>query len=371
MRILYFSRGYTPHDFRFLSSLADSEHEVFHLQLEEDARKVESRPIPAAVKTLHWRRAHSKLSFRNFLAYRQALLEIIHQADPHLVHAGPIQSCAFLTATTGFKPLVSMSWGSDILKESDRNLITKWITKYTLSRTTLLLVDNEAVLKKSLVLGARAKRIVKFPWGIGLETYSPRHESLLRRQLGWQENFVLLSLRSMEPIYGVDVIAQAFSLAVKENPSIRLLLLGGGSQEQKIRDILDQAGVTQYVNCVGHVGQKELPDYYQACDVYVSASHSDGSSVSLMEALASGKPALVSDIPGNREWIDANRNGWFFGDGNVTELKDRIVSIAQNKPVLANFGANAREKAEQKANWQNNFQILLKAYQTAQRLTKG
>ncbi len=371
MRILYFSRGYTPHDFRFLSSLAESDHDIFYLQLQEDRRQLEARPLPDNIQIVQWQNGQLQLTFSNFHPYRKELKRILDQIKPDLVHAGPIQSCAFLAAATGFKPLVSMSWGSDILKDSDRNLFTKWITKYTISRSTLLIVDNDAVLKKSVVLGAQAKRIVKFPWGINLETFSPRHESVLRKQLGWEDNFVLLSLRSMEPIYGVDVIVRAFTQAVKENSSIRLLLLGGGSQEQKIRDILTQAGVTPYVNFVGHVGQKELPDFYQACDLYVSASHSDGSSVSLMEALASGKPALVSDIPGNREWIDANSNGWFFSDGNVTELKDIILSSAQNKHELSIFGANARKKAEQKANWQNNFQILLKAYQTAERLTKG
>ncbi len=371
MRILYFSRGYTSHDFRFLSSLAESEHDVFFLQLHEDRRQLEARPLPDKIHIVHWQTPQVKLTFRNYFVHCKELKRILDQIKPDLVHAGPIQSCAFLVASTGFKPLVSMSWGSDILKESGRNLFTKWVTKYTLAHTMILLVDNNAVFRKSVALGTLEKKIVQFPWGINLEAFSPHHESLLRQQFGWQDNFVVLSLRSMEPIYGVDMIARAFSLAVKENSSIRLLLLGGGSQEEKIRDILTDAGVTSFVNFVGHIGQKELPDYYQACDLYISASHSDGSSVSLMEALASGKPALVSDIPGNCEWVEPNYNGWLFSDGNIKELKDKILSAAQNKDNISILGANARKKAEQKADWQVNFQILLKAYQTAERLMKG
>ena len=55
---------------------------------------------------------------------------------------------------------------------------------------------------------------------------------------------------------------------------------------------------------------------YRAADLYLSASHSDGSSVSLMEALGCGLPVLVSDIPGNREWVTDGEQGWLFPDGD-------------------------------------------------------
>ena len=83
---------------------------------------------------------------------------------------------------------------------------------------------------------------------------------------------------------------------------------------------MDEEKINEKVFFGGHVPQIDLPGYYQAADLYISASHSDGSSVSLMEALASGLPVLVSDIPGNVEWVEPGRQGWLFKDSDVTSL---------------------------------------------------
>ena len=114
----------------------------------------------------------------------------------------------------------------------------------------------------------------------------------------------------------------------------------------------------------GFASRADLPGIYRSADVYVSASHSDGSSVSLMEALACGKPALVSDIPGNREWIQTGVQGWLFKDGDAHELAAKMESICENgvEPLLA---TNARLLAEARADWGRNFQSLMDAYELA------
>jgi glycosyltransferase involved in cell wall biosynthesis len=83
-----------------------------------------------------------------------------------------------------------------------------------------------------------------------------------------------------------------------------------------------------------------------------------------MEALASGLPCLVSDIPGNREWIEDGVNGWLFRDGDADHLAEKIGYAIQNRRSLPKFGEAARKTAEQKADWQKNFGKLLEAYDT-------
>ena len=55
MRILYFSKDYTPHDHRFLSALAETEHEVFYLKLEQNLRQIEDRPVPSQIQHVLWK----------------------------------------------------------------------------------------------------------------------------------------------------------------------------------------------------------------------------------------------------------------------------------------------------------------------------
>jgi glycosyltransferase involved in cell wall biosynthesis len=180
-------------------------------------------------------------------------------------------------------------------------------------------------------------------------------------------------LRTWENIYGVDIVAGAFVAVSKSEPDLRLILLGKGSQETEITEIFEDAGVTDQVYFGGVVTQNNLPDFYHAADLYVSASHSDGSSVSLMEALASGLPVLVSDIPGNQEWINQAQNGYLFETGSVEKLTNAILEIVKNKNQLPQIRQKARKTAERKANWDENFPKLLEAYQIAlnSNLTNG
>jgi glycosyltransferase involved in cell wall biosynthesis len=175
--------------------------------------------------------------------------------------------------------------------------------------------------------------------------------------------FTLLCIRSWEPRYGVDVLAKAFTLVVASRFDVNLLLLAGGSQEEAIRQILHPGRLDDHVTYAGQVPQRELPAYYHMADLYISPAHVDGSSVSLMEALACGLPCLVSNIPANREWVTEGVNGWLFQDGDANALAARILLIMNGRESLSKIGEAARRVAEEKADWSKNFQKLLKAYE--------
>lgn len=365
MKVLYFSRDYTPHDHRFLSALAQTAHTIYYLRLERQSRQLEVRPLPSQVEQVVWRGGRRPVGWRDYPRLLADLRQVIRRLQPDVIHAGPIQSTAFLAALSGFRPLVSMSWGSDMLLDADRSAWMRWVTRFTLRRTTILAADCRTVQEKAARFGFPAERVVLFPWGVDLARFQPGRAEAFRARRGWQDAFVVLSLRTWEPLYGVDVVARGFARAARQMPNLRLLLLGGGSQAGLIRSIFEQEGVQEKVFFGGQVNGDDLPQYYQAADLYVSASHSDGSSVSLMEALASGLPVLVSDIPSNREWITPGREGWLFADGDDRELSEGILRAAGQPERLKEMRLAARRLAEERANWQVNFQRLLAAYQLA------
>lgn len=371
MRVLYFTRDYTPHDHRFLSALAQTDHRVFALRLERGSRQLEDRPLPPQIEQVNWRGGHRVVNWVDWPGLLWDLKRVIRRIKPDVIHAGPVPNVAFMAALSGFKPLVSMSWGSDLLRDIDRDGAKLRTARYALNHTTILLGDCQAVKEKALSMGFSAERVVLFPWGVDLQTFSPAPTSLRRQRLGWQENFVILSLRSWEPLYGVDLVVRAFCRAAQHRPELRLLLLGNGSQAPYIHNWVQSHNMLDQVHFGGQVKNSDLPEYYRAADLYLSASHSDGSSVSLMEALACGLPVLVSDIPGNREWIAGQPAGTLFPDGNEDALVEAILKAAQQRYELAERGQAARKLAEERADWQKNFSKLLEAYEMAVRLGRG
>lgn len=364
-RVLYFSQDYTPHDFRFVNSLAESGQDVLYARLECNG-SVERRPLPAGVRMVDLTQdtpGKSRKAYEHRVVAR--LKELVNEFQPDVVHAGPLPGPAFLAARAGLHPLVSMSWGSDLLLETRRSLRAAWRAFIALRHSDWLVGDCLAVRDRAAQLGFPSKRTTLFPWGIDLQKFTPGDENELRVSWRWEKQFVLLSLRAWEPIYGVEDILQAFARARRFIPELRLLLLGKGSQEERIHQLLRELDLHEFVRMDGNIPNDELVRYYRACDLYVSASHSDGSSVSLMEALACGKPVVVSDIPGNREWVDGTGVGWMFRDGSETELAEKLQASVRQTERLTAMSFAARRLAEERADWSKNFPHLLIAYSSA------
>ncbi|MBG0787839.1 MAG: glycosyltransferase, partial [Anaerolineaceae bacterium] len=99
-------------------------------------------------------------------------------------------------------------------------------------------------------------------------------------------------------------------------------------------------------------------------DLYVSPSHSDGSSISLLEAMATGRSVLVSDIPSNREWVMDGVNGRLFTDGSEADLTTKLVEMVTD-PKRTDYGKQAHLVATERADWVQNFRKCLLAYQLA------
>lgn len=366
MKVLYFSRDYTTHDYRFLSSLAQTEHEIYYLRLERRGHALDDRALPTRVEQIAWAGGQKPARLSDGFLLLKDLYRVIRRVNPDVIHAGPIQTAAFLVALIGFRRLVSMSWGYDLLRDARRNKWWRWATQFTLRKSAALVVDCETVRREAERYGMKPDHILSFPWGVDLEHFKPKETSTLADDK--EAPFTLLSTRSWEPLYGVDIVARAFVLAAQVYPQLRLVMTGNGSLAGELRRIFQSTELLERVSFPGQIRQADLPRFYQNADLYVSASHVDGASVSLLEAMACGCPVIVSDIPGNLEWVTPGVHGWIFPDGDVRALAQGIIEAVQKRERMPEMGRACRALAEARANWRENFPKLLQAYQLALRV---
>lgn len=362
MKLLYFSLDYTPHDHRFLSALAETEHQVYYVRLQRGPRQTEDRPVPEKIEQVLWEGGQDIFRWRDVPKYVGGLRRIIRRIKPDLIHAGPIQTCAFIAVLTGFRPILTMSWGFDLMKDVYRGRWWEFATRYTLKRSTFFTSDANVTRDTAVTYGMDPTKTIVFPWGVDLQHFTPSVHQPSNLQPS-TKGFTLFCNRSWESNYGVDVLAKAFVKVAQQKPEVSLLLLGGGSQGSIIRQILSKGNVIDRVTFPGHINNRELPRFYQMADLYISPSHVDGSSVSLMEALACGLPCLVSDIPANKEWVFDDQNGWLFPDNDANALAAKIIHVIEHRKMLPALGENARKVAEDRADWPKNVAKLLTAYE--------
>lgn len=359
MKLLYLHQTYTPHDHRMLTASAAHYDEVVFMRRDADAPNQDPRPLPAGVREVAWRPG-------NLRGLRRA----IAAEQPDLIHAGPLTGVAHLAAKTGFHPLVVMSWGWDLLLAARDSFLARSRARFALSQADVAIGDCRTIRELLVANGMSDDRIVTFPWGVDLDEYRPDgDDGGLRAELGWQDAFVLLHVRGWAPLYGVEAFARAFVRAAQAQPRLRLLMPGAGPLAGKLRASFERGGVLERVHMPGNLYQSQLPNYFRAADLYVANSHSDGSSVSLMEALASGLPVLVSDIPGNLEWVRDGQEGWTFPLDDVAAM---VAGIERALGAdLASMGRKARQTAEARADWQHNQKDLIAAHQLALELARG
>ncbi len=362
MRVLYFSRDYTPHDYRFLNAIVGNGDDVWYLRLE--ARNTyESRHLPASVHIADWPFGTAPFNIESEEDKAVEALRAISQSiKPDVVHSGPLTDCSYLAAKAGLHPHVSMSWGFDLGREIETTPKALERAQFALANADWFLGDCYIELDKAEELGFDRNHAEIFPWGIDINRFSP-DESYLRDEISGEENFLILSLRTMEPNYDVETVVRAFLLAVQSEPNMRLILLGDGSQMPKLKEIAEKDPNGKKINFYGRQPNEILVDYYRACDLYVSASIVDGSSVSLLEAMGCGIPVLMSEIQGNLEWIRNKENGLLFETGNIEDLSKKMIYCCRNRDRLGKYAASARKLIEEKADWNKNKVKIHTAYE--------
>ena len=360
LTLLYVSLGYTTHDRRFLQLFRDAGLRACHLRLL--GGHLDSRTVPEGIECAFPAGDRHLKTCADFVVRWRELRQFMARVKPDVVLAGPVPTATFLAALTGFAPLIAMSWGSDLLVDVRRSRLTRFAARYALRRSRAVFGDCRAVLEAARSLARFGDdQLLAFPWGIDLENFSPAPSALdLREKLGWVDNPVIIATRSWEPVYAVDILVKGFALIRARRPSARLLLLGDGSLTPEINALIDQLGVREIVHAPGRIGYDLLPQYFRLADCYASSALSDGTSVSLLEAMACGLPAIVTNGYGNVEWVAPGRNGWLVEAGNPRALAAAMLEALDCDP--GRWAAMKRANVEEvraRADWGKNGPRLI------------
>lgn len=365
-RVLYVSQGYSTHDRRFLERLRESGHEVWFLPCSQDPVPYERRPVPEGIRPLPPLRAGgARGPLRDALISVPRLRAHLREIRPQMVHAGPVQTGAFFCALAGCRPLLVMCWGSDVLVTPQRSPWLRWVTGFTLRRAEKVLADCGAVKDRVTELsGLPPERIVTLPYGIDLGAYGEDRTPLgLRDRLGWRGCRVLISVRSLEPGHGTLVLFEALRRVLRELPDVRAILLGDGSLRRTLERMAQSAGLDGKIHFGGQVAEELVPAYFREADLYVSAALSDGTSVSLLGAMASGLPVVVTDGAGNREWVRPGVHGWLTPPGDPAALAAALREALTMDPARRQrIGSFNSVEVRKRADWRRNFGRLLEAY---------
>jgi glycosyltransferase involved in cell wall biosynthesis len=235
--------------------------------------------------------------------------------EPDIVH---LHSCRMGSETVELckkhnLPLVYTEHYSGVLGEMDDNL------KYQLE-TTLKGCDCAIAVSEDL----KAKMVETRPDTIVIPNLVDTSKFVIMPQVLPEGEFVFSAMGNLVPLKGYDVLLRAFAAALPHMPGAKLYIAGTGEQEQILKDLIQELGISDHVSLVGYVTRAMAPKFYNECDCFVCSSYYETFGVTLIEALACGKPVIATRC-GGPEGIVTHKNGLLVNVGDVMAMKKALV----------------------------------------------
>jgi len=205
-------------------------------------------------------------------------------------------------------------------------------------------------------------RVVEVPNGVDTERFRPGgKDPALVARYGLEGKMVVLFVGNLQPFKRLDLLIEA--VAGIGDPSIVLLVVGGGYGEPEYRAQTRRLGVENRVIFAGPKSPyADLPDHYRLGDMLVLPStRSESFGLVVLEAMASGIPAIVSSLPGPSSLVEDGADGFVAHAGDAEDLKRKILMLAGDAGGRRRMGGRAREKAVGRYGWDRAGDILEKA----------
>jgi glycosyltransferase involved in cell wall biosynthesis len=207
------------------------------------------------------------------------------------------------------------------------------------------------------------------PFGIDTGVFSKAESRPLEKG-----EVVVGTVKTLAPKYGIDILIRAFALAredLRESKSeeavrLRLLIVGGGPDETKLKILAEECGVADVSTFSGRVPHEEVPEYLHQMDVYVAVSRSESESfgVAVIEASACGLPVIVSDVGGLPEVVVVDRTGLIVRREDVSATAQAISRLVQDRNLRQRMGLQGRLHVEENYEWTNNVSQMEEVYFT-------
>lgn len=272
--------------------------------------------------------------------------------DCKLIIAGPLTDAILLIPKSISIPILGISHGYDLNLESNNSKLSE-----NIDRCSSIIADCEYIIDILTNKYKYMKEIHNMPFGCDYNYFSTSIPT-------YSNDILILVTRNWSLVHGNQVIIAALEILLKNQIKFNCSFMGDGPLlTSEIREISTRSGAST-INFLGISSKKDIRKEMSNTWLYISAAESDGTSISLLEAMSAGMICLISDFPSNLEWIKHGCNGFLFESNNADNLfklikEVSILSIVEKKII----GDRARQTARIKGNWLLNKKTLMSASQ--------
>lgn len=283
-----------------------------------------------------WKKLPTPLSAVECIHSAQRVARMLAKVRPDIVNVHYVDTTAvyfqFLRAVFGYR-LVLTAHGSDLLQPS--NSVQRLVVPQVLRRADAVMTVSEALTRRAAELGAEARTV---PNGVDYDFWSalPRQEAIPP---------VVVTVGRLHPVKGHDLLIEAFAHIAESVPDAELHLVGDGEERTALEALARELGLERRVRFLGRLGREEVRGALAQASVFVLPSRSEGLPLALLEAMASGTPAVSTDVGGVSEVIRADTEGVLVPPDDMAALAHTVGTVLTDPARRAELSRSGQARA--------------------------
>ena len=295
---------------------------------------------------------------KNCIHLAGAIVLAQHIKDKEIQHVhvhfafGAASVAIFLKYLTGISYSISIH-GSDVL-------LKRPLTEEKLSRASFILsncqfhITNLQEKYPSLTL----QRFHLIRLGIDLENplWKPADQTNPFQPLN------ILNIGRLVPVKAHEVLIHACRLLRERDVEFRCRIVGDGIRRQELEELVVQLGLEDHVLFMGSLYEEEVSKLYEWCHVFVLSSLSEGTPMTVIEAMAKARPVIAPNITGLPEMVIDSKTGFLFNKGSQEDLANKLTKLAGNFESIERMGIRGRKRAEELFDLSLNASLLMDVF---------
>ncbi len=346
MKICFFADIIHPNAKNWIEYFAETfEHEIHAISFSE--------PKNYSKKVIVHKLPDNKYGKFRYLFGNTYLKNTLKDITPDLLIGFRLTSYAYMTAKTGFKPLVSVAQSQKATGLFPFYLKPlMWYTaRKAVKSADICLAWAPHMADDMVSLGARIENIVTIPRGVNQDIFifKPKER---------QDDFVLISTRGLYNDYCIDLVIQAVAGLKNQISKLKYIIVGDGPDRKRLELLVTDLNVNENIKFVGKIPYNNIPRYIEKADLYLSPVPMDGVSSSLLEAFSSGIYPLVTDIYANQYWGELGCSFNTFKPFDKNDLERKILDSYKHRSDFDKILKTNKAIVEEHASWKTNMKKL-------------
>jgi PEP-CTERM/exosortase A-associated glycosyltransferase len=300
--------------------------------------------------------------------------DIIHAHSPALnglaaIKAGEKSGLPVVYEIRAFWEDAAVDHGT--CKENDlRYKLTRALESYVVKQADAVTTICQGLKKDLIERGVPEQKLTVIPNAVNIEQFEliEGKDQALLEKLGLQNAQVLGFLGSFYAYEGLDLLIKALPAIIAQQPNTKLLLVGGGPQEENLKQLVHTLNLQDAVIFTGRVPHSDVGKYYSLVDLLVYPRKAMRltdlvTPLKPLEAMAQGKLVLASNVGGHHELIDQGKTGYMFEADDIADLSNTVLQVFSDRENWPRIIQQGRDYVEGVRNWKVSVSNYLPLYQ--------